>query len=204
MKDSKRPAGRRPEVCVVCGKPRAEVAQLLVGPDLFLCDRCLDEASGVLLEGTGGSPETGGRCSFCEQVVSVPVWVRPPVRLCAPCLDLLNAVILDALGPEALRPAALRRTERVSRKAEREERRLEMALMARRSTSLKQEIVGVNLSLIVQNVKDLLELMEGSEGHRLSKAVSLPRRREAAVVFDRLLAALGVERKGARTVRLKK
>lgn len=57
---------RRDAVCTFCGRPPADVAKLIAGPNVFICDRCIASAEAVL---TGSAAEgftrASGRCSFC-------------------------------------------------------------------------------------------------------------------------------------------
>src|SRR5207244_3967408 len=66
----------RPDmVCSFCGKPPAEVAKLIAGPKVYICDKCVGAAERVLRgeavdarNGSGMSrvaAASGGRCSFC-------------------------------------------------------------------------------------------------------------------------------------------
>ncbi len=64
----------RDAVCTWCGRPPSEVAKLIAGPDVFICDGCVEAAE----RAAGGRPTAGGpfargarkrsvaaRCAFC-------------------------------------------------------------------------------------------------------------------------------------------
>jgi ClpX C4-type zinc finger len=61
--------------CSFCGRPRDVCAKLIVGPDVFICDRCVMQATrlaaGSAVEGQAeGSlrlepPESQAKCTFC-------------------------------------------------------------------------------------------------------------------------------------------
>ena len=96
--------------CSFCGRPRDVCAKLIAGPEVFICDRCVMQATrlaaGSAVEGQAeGSlrlepPESQAKCSFCglaarkarPLVVSglaVPAgkFGEPP-RICDRCRDL--------------------------------------------------------------------------------------------------------------------
>ena len=96
--------------CSFCGRPRDVCAKLIAGPQVFICDRCVMQATrlaaGLAVEGQAeGSmrlepPESQATCSFCglegRQVrhlvasgLSVPVGkVGELPRICDKCRDL--------------------------------------------------------------------------------------------------------------------
>lgn len=47
--------GRRRLACSFCGKGAAEVAKLVAGPRVYICDRCVAVARQIM-EGTGDEP----------------------------------------------------------------------------------------------------------------------------------------------------
>jgi hypothetical protein len=96
--------------CSFCGRPRDVCAKLIVGPEVFICDRCVMQATrlaaGSAVEGQAeGSlrlepPESQAKCSFCgleaRQVqhlvasgLSVPAGKFGELpRICDKCRDL--------------------------------------------------------------------------------------------------------------------
>jgi hypothetical protein len=95
--------------CSFCGRSREECAKLIAGPNVFICERCLAQATrlsaGTAVEGREGwmrlePPGSEAQCSFCGLAVrqvrhlvagGLPVpagkFGEPP-RICDKCLDL--------------------------------------------------------------------------------------------------------------------
>jgi hypothetical protein len=46
---------KRDAVCTYCGNPPSEVAKLIAGPDVFICDRCVTAAERTLEEARRGN-----------------------------------------------------------------------------------------------------------------------------------------------------
>lgn len=88
-------SGRAPDrlVCSFCGLDQTEVAKLIAGPSVYICDRCI----GVARDGF----EPAERCSFCTKAATeaFPVVGRGDVAICPECLDLCDEIIADE-GPE--------------------------------------------------------------------------------------------------------
>ena len=42
--------------CTFCGKQHTEVAKLIAGPGIYICDRCVDLCVGILAEDTPATP----------------------------------------------------------------------------------------------------------------------------------------------------
>jgi hypothetical protein len=105
--------------CSFCGRPRDVCAKLIVGPGVFICDRCVVQATrlaaGPAVEGQAEGPlrlEPAGsaaRCSFCglearkvrHLVVSglaVPAGkVGDLPRICDKCRDLCLEILAEPL-----------------------------------------------------------------------------------------------------------
>jgi hypothetical protein len=96
--------------CSFCGRPRDVCAKLIVGPEVFICDRCVMQVTRLAADAAVGGqaegsmrlepPESQAKCSFCgleaRQVrhlvasgLSVPAgkFGEPP-RICDRCRDL--------------------------------------------------------------------------------------------------------------------
>jgi hypothetical protein len=57
---------QRAAVCTFCERPPSEVAKLIAGPNVFICDSCTTSAEAVLAGARGAGLSHGhGRCSFC-------------------------------------------------------------------------------------------------------------------------------------------
>jgi hypothetical protein len=107
--------------CSFCGRPRDVCAKLIVGPEVFICDRCVMQATrlaaGSAVEGQAeGSlrlepPESQAKCSFCgleaRQVrhlvasgLSVPAGKFGELpRICDKCRDLGLEILAEPSSP---------------------------------------------------------------------------------------------------------
>jgi hypothetical protein len=108
-----------PGPCSFCGRSREECAKLIAGPGVFICERCVTQASrlsaGAAVEGRSEAPmwlEPPGsevRCSFCGKearqvafLVASGMAAAPGgrfgqgTRICDECLDLCMAILAEA------------------------------------------------------------------------------------------------------------
>jgi len=113
--------GRRDDlllVCSFCVKSQPEVAKLIAGPGVYICDGCVTLAEGVLSTGEAARTEYGQvttvstqnphiPCSFCGktrgQVPSLalgpPVPHRKvPATICPECLALCDEIVAEELA----------------------------------------------------------------------------------------------------------
>jgi hypothetical protein len=72
-------------VCTFCERPDSEVAKLIAGPGVFICDRCVSGA------------QTGmglARCAFCHKrrARTTP----DHRRICGECLAVCRQILLDS------------------------------------------------------------------------------------------------------------
>jgi len=87
--------------CSFCGRDQKHTKTLIAGPGVYICDRCLPRAGGVLATGRTDTAATGPiqavreearveRCSFCgKRRAQVPGMVAAgPARICDECLRL--------------------------------------------------------------------------------------------------------------------
>lgn len=91
----------RGAICSFCGRPPSEVAKLIAGPEVYVCDACVAASEAIL----AGQDERDGlrlasgraRCSFCARTraASRPIVAAPDARVCAECLSTCRG-ILDA------------------------------------------------------------------------------------------------------------
>jgi hypothetical protein len=108
-------------ICSFCGRPASEVAKLIAGPKVYICDACVSAAEEVL---RGPAPTASGsaggvrlqpvpfssqvRCSFCRQRPRHTVVVRKRAvvegadlrlvcsgdkRVCEKCLDICRRIL---------------------------------------------------------------------------------------------------------------
>ena len=101
---------RRDAVCTFCDRPSAEVSKLIAGPDVYICDACVEAAEGVLRgsAGTGtrvtAAPATSKqRCSFCSKRVSDrrPVVSGDVASICGECVRICREILEQPLAPSA-------------------------------------------------------------------------------------------------------
>ena len=95
----------RDVVCTWCGRPPSEVAKLVAGPEIYICDACVRNAADALTrERRGGSGKPKGarsRCSFCGKGASATraVVPGPNASVCDECLALCREFM--QLPPES-------------------------------------------------------------------------------------------------------
>jgi ClpX C4-type zinc finger len=110
--------GRRDDlllVCSFCVKSQQEVAKLIAGPGVYICDGCVTLAEGVLASGEAARTEYGQvttvseqnprvSCSFCGKTRGqVPGLAtapqvphrKTPATICPECLALCDEIIAD-------------------------------------------------------------------------------------------------------------
>ena len=109
--------------CSFCGRSHDECAKLIAGPGLFICERCVAQATrlsigGVAVEDWGKAPmrlEASGsevRCSFCGKearrvgfLVAGELAATPDgnfgedARICDECLDLCLEILAETSSP---------------------------------------------------------------------------------------------------------
>jgi hypothetical protein len=110
--------GRRGDlmlVCSFCGKSQHQVAKLIAGPGVYICDGCVTLAEGVIGSGETARTEYGQvtavseqdartLCSFCgkirAQVAAMALGPPSPHRkipaaICRECLNLCHEIIAE-------------------------------------------------------------------------------------------------------------
>jgi hypothetical protein len=85
---------QRDAVCTWCGRPPSEVAKLVAGPNVYICDRCVERADRQL-SALPTRPEQAARrakprCSFCRRRADTSRRVAAGVAasICGDCLRL--------------------------------------------------------------------------------------------------------------------
>lgn len=93
--------------CSFCSKSRSEVRNLIAGPNVYICDECVDLCDDILEEEITTAETSSGKaspfapssvtCVLCHLPVEVGGFVAVPERgpLCAVCLDAIRAVTED-------------------------------------------------------------------------------------------------------------
>jgi hypothetical protein len=91
----RRPA--RPDaICTWCERPPSEVAQLIAGPKVYICNGCVAAAERALTKPGSG---TRSRCSFCRKrgSESNPV-VSGRAHVCGECLAVCREILNTRAG----------------------------------------------------------------------------------------------------------
>jgi hypothetical protein len=78
-------------VCSFCSKDQTEVAKLIAGPSVYICDECVAKMR------TGFKARK--LCSFCGKSAGRELAVRglPAAAICSECLDLCDEIIDETL-----------------------------------------------------------------------------------------------------------
>lgn len=96
---------KRDAICTFCERPPSEVKKLLSGPNVFICDACVERAEGTLAgkpsrgEGTLALAKGGkAQCSFCGKRRSSdrPLVLGPTSNICGECAKTCRHIIEDS------------------------------------------------------------------------------------------------------------
>jgi hypothetical protein len=103
----------RPGPCSFCGRTAEKVKTLIAGPGVFICDRCIPNASQAIATGEpAGPPATAiapvaaeamaEKCSFCGkrryQTSGLAAAQSAQARICSECLQLCREIITERLA----------------------------------------------------------------------------------------------------------
>ncbi len=101
-------AQSEPELeCSFCGKRQDEVARIIAGPKVYICDECVDLCNDIIAQDASSADErpvpqrpivpSGLHCALCRFPVEVGAFVAVPDRgaLCPACLDAIRAASDD-------------------------------------------------------------------------------------------------------------
>jgi bacterioferritin-associated ferredoxin len=103
---------KRDAVCTFCGRPPGEVSKLIAGPNVYICDACVEHAEQVVA-GSLKAPSLfflsrGSRsaCTFCGEKRNDgrPVVTRRESNVCGDCLRLCREILNERAPSEP--PAA--------------------------------------------------------------------------------------------------
>lgn len=94
----------RPEAaCTWCGRPPSEVAKLIAGPNVYICDGCVEAAERLVSSGRPGAGPftqtrtTGAarRCAFCGRRAHAdrPLVTAPAGHICSACLRTCREIL---------------------------------------------------------------------------------------------------------------
>ena len=78
----------RDAVCTWCDRPPGEVAKLVAGPNVYICERCVREMERTMNDTAAG--RGAGKCSFCRKRATATrrVAATPAAAVCGECLAL--------------------------------------------------------------------------------------------------------------------
>ncbi len=88
--------------CTWCGRPPSEVAKLIAGPNVFICDSCIKSAETAIARGSGPGPflmraegRVRGRCAFCAKRESEKRLLAPSPAgpVCSECLRICREIL---------------------------------------------------------------------------------------------------------------
>jgi hypothetical protein len=95
----------RDMVCTFCTRPPSEVAKLVRGPNVFICDGCIGTAERALMDRSSGGAlalAKGGKaeCSFCGKRRSgeKAMIIGPESNVCDACVGLCRQILEDSGG----------------------------------------------------------------------------------------------------------
>jgi len=91
---------KRDIICTFCGRPPSEVSKLLAGPNVYICDSCLQQANKTL-RGTAqvaafavASRRSSSKCSFCgKRGPDRQVVTTAEANICNECLGICQQII---------------------------------------------------------------------------------------------------------------
>jgi hypothetical protein len=88
--------------CSACGRSKAEATHMVAGPNVYICDRCVEQAARQLAP-RKPAPDAVS-CQFCQQSrAKDQVTAVGGVILCADCLGQIETILAEAAQPS--RPA---------------------------------------------------------------------------------------------------
>lgn len=97
----------RPDMlCSFCGRPAGQVAKLIAGPRVYICDACVSAAERALRGETPAAtgiamsqapPDRRVRCSFCSKraCADLKILTTGDNNICGTCLDLCRRILDD-------------------------------------------------------------------------------------------------------------
>ncbi len=84
---------KRDAVCTFCGRPPSEVAKLIAGPNVYICDSCVADAEKNI---NSHMPKSfAAHCWFCGKRRSAtrPVLATPDGNICGACLRACRQIL---------------------------------------------------------------------------------------------------------------
>ena len=98
---------KRGLICTFCNRPQDEVARLIAGPKVYICDACVALAERSLTGSSDPAPRaslalagdgTRARCSFCRKgrTADRPLLAGPAGIICGECLLVCRQILTDS------------------------------------------------------------------------------------------------------------
>ena len=93
----------RDAICTFCGRPSSEVAKLIAGPSVYICDACVALAEKAIAgAGSRGqlvkAKRAAARCSFCRRFrkgAERPIVAGVSSNVCGECLRVCRQILDD-------------------------------------------------------------------------------------------------------------
>jgi hypothetical protein len=98
----------RDMVCTFCERPPSELANLLAGPNVFICDDCVRAADRAMSGRPTATPRLSragagakAACSFCSKRASAqrPMARGDEANVCAECVAVCHQILADRGNP---------------------------------------------------------------------------------------------------------
>jgi hypothetical protein len=94
-------------ICTFCGRTENQVAKLIAGPKVFICDACVMRAGQSLAGNPFAAADELGkpagknekiRCSFCSKprTTDRPLLKTPAASICTECLSVCRQILVDS------------------------------------------------------------------------------------------------------------
>lgn len=98
---------KRNLICTFCERPESQVAKLIAGPDVFVCDACVALAEQALKTDLPPARRSSlalaregakARCSFCrkQRTTDRPLLISPAANMCKDCLHACRQILTDS------------------------------------------------------------------------------------------------------------
>jgi len=81
--------------CTFCKRPQNEVAKLIAGPKILICDACVEVAQAAMALAREGSR---AKCSFCskQRTGDRQLLTGPAGNICGECLTICRQILQDS------------------------------------------------------------------------------------------------------------
>jgi rubrerythrin len=91
---------RRDMVCTFCNRPPSELSKLLAGPNVYVCDECVQRAEATLKGTTHRAGfvlairNSKNRCSFCgKRGPDRPIVETADAKICTECIGISRQIL---------------------------------------------------------------------------------------------------------------